>query len=251
MHRFYLPPEQCQGESLVLTGREAHHARHVLRIEPGESVTVLDGAGREFRCEVRECGSSRASLTVVEKRQHPAPLSRITLLQAVPKGKLIEAIIQKATELGVWRIVPLLTERVVAHVDEEGRAHKAEKWQVVAQEAIKQCGSPWLPRVEAPLTPGQFLARKESFELPLIASLQSGSRHAREYFRAFQAQHGRMPASICVWIGPEGDFTPAETETIKGQGASPITLGPLVLRTETAAIYCLSILNYELQAAAS
>ena len=247
MHRFYLPPEQCQGESLLLKGREAHHARHVLRIHRGEAVVVLDGKGREFHCEVQESGSDEARLAVVEKRQHPAPSSRITLLQAVPKGKLMEAIIQKATELGVARIVPLLSERVVGQFDEKGRAHKAEKWQLVAREAIKQCGAPWLPEVEAPLAPERFLARKEAFELPLIASLQTGSRHPREYFRAFQGQHSRMPRSVCVWIGPEGDFTPAETEAIRAQGALPITLGPLVLRAETAAVYCLSILSYELQ----
>jgi 16S rRNA (uracil1498-N3)-methyltransferase len=97
------------------------------------------------------------------------------------------------------------------------------------------------------LTPNQFLARHEQFELPLIASLQSGSRSPREYFRAFHAQHGRGPESVCVWVGPEGDFTPAETEAIRLHGALPITLGQLVLRTETAAIYCLSVLNYELQ----
>jgi 16S rRNA (uracil1498-N3)-methyltransferase len=247
MHRFYLPPEDCQGQILFLTGREAHHARHVLRLQRGETVVVLDGAGHEFLCAVEDCGSDRTSLTVSEKRQHPAPRSQITLLQALPKGKLIEAIIQKATELGVSRVVPLLSERVVAHLDEGGRAHKGDKWRLVAQEAIKQCGSAWLPQVEAPLTPNQFLARKETFELPLIASLESGSRHAREYFRTFQATQGRMPASVCIWIGPEGDFSSAETAAIKAGGALPITLGPLVLRTETAAVYCLSVLSYELQ----
>ena len=92
-----------------------------------------------------------------------------------------------------------------------------------------------------------FLARKETFELPLIASLQPDSRPARDYFRSFDAQHGRKPQSACVWIGPEGDFTPAETDAIKAHGALPITLGPLVLRVETAAIYSLSILRYELE----
>ena len=111
----------------------------------------------------------------------------------------MEAIIQKATELGVSRIVPLLSERVVAHLDDEDAAHKAAKWRLVAMEAIKQCGSAWLPAVEPPLTPDQFLARNESFELPLIASLESGSRPAREYFRAFHAKHGRMPAvGLCL-----------------------------------------------------
>ena len=248
MHRFYLPPQQCQGQSLCLTGSEAHHAQHVLRVRPGEAVTVLDGAGGEFRCEVRGCPGRQVELQVLETRRHPLPRSQVTLLQAIPKAKLMEAIIQKATELGAWRIVPLLTERVVSQLDDMQRAQKQEKWQQVAVEAIKQCGQAWLPTVEAPLPPAQVLARKEAFDLPLIASLQSGSRHAREYFRAYADQHGRKPATLCIWVGPEGDFTPAEVEAITAQGAQPITLGPLVLRVETAATYCLSVLSYELTA---
>jgi 16S rRNA (uracil1498-N3)-methyltransferase len=247
MHRFYLPPEQCKEISLLLTGREAHHARHVVRVRRGERIAVVDGAGHELLCDLQAYEGDHARLAVVERRFQPAPASRLTLLQAVPKGKIMEAIIQKATELGSFRVVPLLSERVVAQLDEESAAHKAAKWRLVAIEAIKQCGSAWLPEVEPLMTPQQFLARNESFELPLIASLESGSRPAREYFRAFHTQHHRMPGSVCVWVGPEGDFSQTETETIKAHGALPITLGRLVLRTETAALYCLSVLNYELQ----
>ena len=232
---------------MFLTGREAHHAQHVVRIRRGERVAVLDGAGLECLCEVQEFDRHRVRLAVIEKRIHPAPPCRVTLVQAVPKGKIMEAIIQKATELGVFRIVPLLTERVVPQLEDKAGAHKTEKWQLVAVEAIKQCGSAWLPTVEPPLTPNQFLARAESFDMSLIASLQSGSRPAREYFRASHAKLGRMPKSIAVWVGPEGDFTPAETELVKANGVLPITLGRLVLRTETAAIYCLSVISYELQ----
>jgi 16S rRNA (uracil1498-N3)-methyltransferase len=246
MHRFYLPPEQCQEPTLFLTGREAHHARHVLRIRPGECVTVLDGAGQEFVCDVQGYDHDKLALTIRERHFHSAPAAQITLIQAVPKGRIIEAIIQKATELGAYRIVPVLTERVVAQLDEEDAARKAAKWRMIAAEAIKQSGATWLPRVEPPLTPGQFLARKEHFELPMIASLQADSRSPRVYLHDFQEKRGRMPQSVCVWIGPEGDFTPGEAEEIKSHGALPITLGRLVLRTETAAIYCLSVLNYEL-----
>ena len=246
MHRFYLPPGQCQDAPLFLAGSEAHHARHVLRVRSGERVAVLDGAGREFLCEVRDFDRDKVRLAVIETHTHAPPACPVTLVQALPKGKIIEAIIQKATELGAARIVPLITERVVTQLGEKDAARKAAKLQLIAVEAIKQCGACWLPRVEGPLTPNQFLARKEPFELSLIASLQAGSRPAREYFRAFQEQHGRGPQSACVWIGPEGDFTPAETEAIKAHGALPITLGALVLRVETAAIYCLSILQYEL-----
>jgi 16S rRNA (uracil1498-N3)-methyltransferase len=247
MHRFYLPPEQCKEPTFFLTGREAHHARHVLRVHCGERITVLDGAGQEFVCEVQEYDRDKARLSVSEKRFHPAPPSQITLLQAVPKGKTMEVIIQKATELGAFRIVPVLSERVVTQLEGEDATRKAAKWRVTAIEAIKQCGSPWLPRVEPPMTPNQFLAGNEGFELPLVASLETGSRPAREYFRDFHSKHGRMPKSVCVWVGPEGDFTPTEMQTIISHAALPITLGRLILRTETAAIYCLSILNYELQ----
>jgi 16S rRNA (uracil1498-N3)-methyltransferase len=247
MHRFYLAPDQCQDRTLFLAGREAHHALHVLRVRRGERVAVLDGAGREFLCDVQDYDRDKVRLTVAETRTHPPVACPVTLIQALPKGKIIEAIIQKATELGVARIVPLVSERVVAQLGEGDATRKAAKLQLVAVEAIKQCGACWLPRVEEPQTPNQFLAEQEPFELPLIASLQPGSRPARDYLRAFQAQHERNPRSACIWIGPEGDFTPAETDAIKAQGVLPITLGRLVLRVETAAIYCLSILHHELE----
>jgi len=232
----------------MLAGREAHHALHVLRVRRGEQVIVLNGVGTELTCEVQNYDRDKIQLSVTKEKQIPAPPCPITLLQAVPKGKIIDSIIQKATELGVSRIVPLLSERVATQVDQKGARQKADKWQQVAIEAIKQCGSAWLPLVETPMTPGQFLARGDKFDLPLVASLQPGSRHPRESFREFYKQHGRRPNSACIWIGPEGDFTADEVSAIEAGGTLPVTLGPLVLRVETAATYSLAILNYELQA---
>ncbi len=245
MHRFYLTPNQCAGATLVLHGHEAHHALHVLRIQRGEQVIVLDGAGGEYTCRVEERGRDELRLSVTEKKTIPPLACAITLLQAVPKGKHFEDIVQKATELGVSRIVPLLSERVTIRLDAVDAEKKAEKWQHVAIEAIKQCGAAWLPKMERLISPKEFLARGETFDLPLIASLQPGAQHPRNYFRQFESQHGRKPKSACVWIGPEGDFTPDEVTAITSAGAKPMTLGKLVLRVETAAIYCLSILNYE------
>ncbi len=246
MHRFYLPPTECKTGSLTLTGREAHHATRVLRLRRGDDVVVLDGAGGELNCVVQESGRDLVQLTVLKKNLVPAPAHQITLLQAIPKGKIIESILQKAVELGVHRIVPLLTERVATRLDGADAAHKAEKFRQVAIEAIKQCGSAWLPRIETPMSPREFLARDEKFELSLIASLQPGAQPAREYFQRFQNEHGRKPANVCVWVGPEGDFTAAEVQAAQAGGALPITLGRLVLRVETATTYCLSILNHEL-----
>ena len=247
MHRFYLPPAQAQGQHLHLSERDAHHAIHVLRLRPGERVVVLDGAGHELLCEAQKPDREQLALTVAQRNVIPPLPCQITLLQAIPKGKIIESIIQKATELGAHRIVPVLSDRVTTQLEEENAASKLEKWRVIAIESIKQCGSAWLPQIETPITPKVFLTRGEQYELPLIASLQNDRRHPREYFQTFYGEKKRLPRSVCVWVGPEGDFTPAEMNAIKSAGALPITLGPLVLRSETAAIYCLSVLNYELQ----
>jgi len=270
MHRFYLPPERCAGNALRLDGREAHHALHVLRLKRGDAVTVLDGAGKEYSSEVESAAKDFLTLAVKHKKfTAPLPCS-ITLLQAVPKGKIIESIIQKSVELGARCVVPILSERVVTQLDGDDAEKKRDKWQQVAIEAIKQCGAAWLPRVEAPVTIEQFLARSgvsaerrnspenqssgslpkaaTHFDLLLVGSLQPERRHPREVLHEFEAKHGRKPQSVGIWTGPEGDFTLDELKAIQAAGAQPISLGQLVLRVETATIYCLSFLNYELQA---
>jgi 16S rRNA (uracil1498-N3)-methyltransferase len=245
MHRFYLPPDLCQGPVLTLRDREAHHGVRVLRLQRGEQVLVLDGAGREFQTEVRSLDRNGIELSVLGTKSFPPWSCQTTLLQAIPKGHLFEDIIRKATELGVGRIVPLLTERVATRLNAEQTKTKREHWREIAIEAIKQCGSVWLPQIESPIQPQQFLARAEKLELALIGSLQGDRQHPREGFNAFFTTHQRAPRSVSVWVGPEGDFTPAEHHAIQAGGALPISLGPLVLRTETAALCCLSIVNHE------
>jgi len=202
MHRFYLPPAQCHPPVLTLTGGEAHHARDVLRLGRGDEVSVLDGAGRVFHCTVDTVGRREVTLAVVRFDSAAAPLARVTLLQAVPKGKIMESIIQKATELGTARIIPLISERVVMKLDEAGALDKAEKWQAVAVEAIKQCGQPWLPEVAAPVSLPAFLAQGEAFDLALVGSLQGDGWHVRQCFQTYEAQHARRPQTVGAWIGP-------------------------------------------------
>lgn len=248
MHRFYLPPAACQDSTLTLSARDTHHAVDVLRMRPGQRVVVLDGAGHELLCEARGVERHAVRLTVHQRSFIPPLPYQVTLLQAVPKGRTMDLIVEKATELGAHRIVPILSERTVSQVPAESAAGKVEKWRRTAIEAIKQCGSAWLPRVETPVTPAAFLTRGEQFDLQLIASLQPDGRHPREHVQDFLSERKALPATVAVWIGPEGDFTPAELNRIKAAGARPITLGSLVLRSETAAIYALSVISYELHA---
>ncbi|MCC6820859.1 MAG: 16S rRNA (uracil(1498)-N(3))-methyltransferase [Verrucomicrobia subdivision 3 bacterium] len=247
MHRFYIPPEQCRDAVIELTDTEAHHALRVLRLQTGERVTVLDGVGQELLCKVRTAARHTVTLAVLHRNTSPPLPCQITLLQAVPKAKAMDYIIQKATELGAARVVPILSERTVIQLDGEDAADKAEKWQQIAIESIKQCGSPWLTKIEPPVTLKNYLARREKFDLPLIASLQDAVRHPREFIQHFRDEHNRLPTTAGVWIGPEGDFSPAEMNVLKAAGALPMTLGRLVLRSDTAAIYSLSVLHYELQ----
>jgi len=246
MHRFYLSPGQATSDELTLDERESHHAATVLRVREGERVAVMDGEGREFLCEVAEVDRKATRLAVRQSDElEPLPY-RITLLQAMTKGKSMDFIIQKATELCVHRIVPLAAGRSVVRVEDV--ESRLEKWRAIAIDSIKQCGCPWMPRIEAPVTPAEFIARNESFNLPLVASLQGNTSHPRTCIDAHEREHGRLPESLSVWIGPEGDFAPEEVNSILAAGNQPITLGQVILRSETAALYCLSTINYEMQA---
>ena len=231
---------------MQLDGREAHHALRVLRLQPGDDALVLDGAGNEIVCVVETAGKDRLSLRVKIRNFVPPPPCAITLYVGIPKGKIIESIIQKSVELGARTIAPLLTERVVTRLDEESAGEKRDQWQQVAIEAMKQCGATRLPEIKTPATIKHSLAQKEVAELQLVGSLQRERRHPRDVFYEFKQTHGHLPRSAAVWIGPEGDFAPEELHAIQNAGAKAISLGRLVLRVETAAIYCLSILNYEL-----
>ena len=251
LHRFYLPPEHCREDVLRLDGQEARHALRVLRLEPGDEAIVLDGAGNEFSCKVENASRDSLSLRIKKKSFVSPPSCSLALFVAIPKGKIIESIIQKSVELGARRIAPLLTERVVTRLDEESAAHKREQWQQVAIEAMKQSGAAWLPEIETPAVIEKFLMQKEKPELQLVGSLQKERRHPREIICEYEKVYGRLPRSAGMWIGPEGDFTLDELKAIQNAGAQPISLGNLVLRVETAAIYCLSILNHEFNSAAT
>lgn len=247
MHRFYLPPEQLKSASPILTDSEAHHFIHVLRGKPGDRVTVFDGAGRECVCTALKVERARVTLQVQQRHTTPPLPYQLTLAQAVPKARNMDFILQKATELGVHRIVPLLSDRTVVHLEADDIAAKVERWRQITIEAAKQCGTNWLPAVELPARPHEFFRSVTHTHLNLIASLQPDSLQLPRLLSDYRDEHGGRPKNATIVIGPEGDFTPAELADARSAGFRPLTLGPLVLRSETAAIYALSILAYELQ----
>ena len=242
MPRFYIPPHAWNPDKLALDDSETHHALDVLRMKAGERATVFNGQGAEAMVELASVEKGRVVLKKISVGKS-APLScEMVLGQAIPKGKNMDLIVEKAVELGAAEIVPLMSERTIVRADADEAIGKREKWQRTAIEAAKQCGQNWLPRVHTPLTPKEFFLADEKFDLMLIASLQPDSRPIQEAL----AEFGKKPRRLLILVGPEGDFTPAEMGLAKSHGCRPVTLGPIILRTETAAIYCLSVLGHEL-----
>ena len=242
MHRFYLPPNEWNPDALVLGESETHHARNVLRLQPGDKAVLFNGRGRELTAEIVSLGQHEIALRKLHETTTPPLRCRITLGQAIPKGKNMELIVQKAVEIGAAEIVPIISDRTIVRLGDAEAAQKQTKWQTIAIEAAKQCGQNWMPEVKLPRSLAQFFADRPRFDLQLIGSLQTDALH----LKTILAEHSERPSNVLMLVGPEGDFTPAELNLARSHGCRPITLGPIVLRVETAAIYCLSVLSYEL-----
>ena len=244
--RVHFRPSVTDPKEIALSPEESHHLVAVNRAALGATVVAFDGRGSEWICELAYADKRAARLRVrFAQRAKPMPW-RITLGQALPLGGAMDSIVRKATEIGVAVIVPLESERTQVHLDGDRSDRKIEKWQTAALEAAKQCGNPWLPEIGPVTDAAAFMEAAKGYDLKLIASLQPGAKSLRSVLAQFRTANSRAPLNVLWLIGPEGDFTPAEMSRSRASGFEPITLGPLVLRCETAAVYALSVLSYEL-----
>lgn len=248
--RVFLPSPPATGaSSFALPPAETHHLVNVNRARVGDPVVAFDGRGGEWTCALeRVDGKKTAVLRVVSASTRPPLPCRLMLGQGLPKGGTMDDIVRQATELGAAIIAPLATMRSELHLDAERAEKKIEKWRVAAVEAAKQCGNPFLPEIAPVRGTAAFLADPAiaGCELRLVASLHPGARPLREVLANFRAAHdGRAPTSAAWLIGPEGDLTADEVDAALAAGWTPVTLGPLVLRCDTAAAYALSALRCE------
>lgn len=247
MHRFYVSPENWDPRGLTLRGSEAHHAGNVLRMEAGDKLVLFNGEGRELTAEIAHIADDEIRLRKLHESETAPLRCKIILGQAIPKGKNMDLIVQKAVEIGAAEIAPIISDRTIVHVDSETGSQKQARWQQIAIEAAKQCGQNWLPHVHPPKKLAEFFSTSDQpFDVRLIGSLQPDAQQLRKILNTYSSDHGNRPQRVLMLIGPEGDFTPAELALARRYGCLPITLGPIILRVETAAIYCLSVLSYEL-----
>ena len=246
MHRFYIAPEDWNPDALVLTDAEAHHCRNVLRLEPADKVVLFNGQGREITAEIVSSESrGDPSPQIARSPNAAAALPH----HAWPGHPEREKHGPDRAEGGRDRRGGNRADSFpIARLSARRRKRRAKqaKWQTIAIEAAKQCGQNWLPEVQTPQTLAQFFRDHRGFDLQLIGSLQSDALHLKKILAEFDTEHGDRPANVLMLVGPEGDFTPAELSLARSHGCRPITLGPIILRVETASIYCLSILSYEL-----
>lgn len=237
MPRVYIPPDRIKGTDIPLQGKEARYLLSVLRLEPGDEVVVFDGAGKEYRAALVEEYEGRVYLAIQQevspKRESPL---LITLGQAILKGEKMKFVIQKATELGVQRIVPLFTSRTIPLVEGERESLRRARWQRIAEEAAKQSGRSVVPEVVESQGLTEFLAMATGVRLILWEGEPTPLREVTKGI-------GR-PSEITLLVGPEGGFAEAEVIAAQGEGFLVAGLGERVLRAETAALSVIVILQH-------
>jgi len=240
-HHFILSPQQVGAKEVVITGNDHEHLSRVLRLKAGETITVSDGLGKTYSCLLKEINKSRtlAEIKSVSKDYSEPPLE-LVLLQGLPKGDKLELIIQKAVES---KIIPVAMERSVVRLSGEKAENRVQRWQRIAWEAAKQCRRGLIPRVGSICNLAEALEQLPEDTLILLPWEEEEARGLKEVLVSPGAQKA---AGFVLVIGPEGGFGAQELLLAKEKGAVPVSLGPRILRTETAAIATLAIVMYQL-----
>lgn len=226
---------ELEKDLVVLSPDESHHLARVLRVQPGQEIILFDGQGGVAEGVIESISKTAVAARVSQRRLVPPPAVQIDLIQAVPKPDRWELVLQKAVELGVSNIRPILTQ----HTEFKPNLKKQERWNKRVLNAAQQCEVRWLPTLQPLEKMAAILPSLKTYDLVLIGSLYEGAKS----FRQIDFSGVKKGALL---IGPEGDFTSEEVAAAVAAGATAVSFGTRILRTETAAIFGLSILAYEL-----
>lgn len=248
MYHFYTIKSNITPERIVLTGEDVNHIKNVLRMKEGEELVICDGEGTDHFCRIAELNRDSVVCSVQKSGLSQAELPvRLYLLQGLPKKDKMELIIQKAIELGVYEIVPVMTKRVIVKLDDPKKeAHKLERWQAIAEAAAKQSGRGIIPKIHPVVSFEEALEMGKKTDEAMIAyenadNSVSGMEESRKLIHELKNK-----SSACFFIGPEGGFESSEVARAVEAGFSCISLGKRILRTETAGLAVLSAAMFEL-----
>ena len=242
MYRFFTDQSKISGNDIYITGSDYNHIRNVLRMKPGEVVSVSDGeTEKEYRCHIEDYAEGKVHLRLdfIKEADVELPV-RVTLFQGLPKSDKMDYIIEKCTELGVSEIVPVKTSRSVMKLDEKKAEKRTEHWQGKAEAAAKQSKRAVIPAVHEPVSMEEAVKMCCELDNRLIPyELSEGFDKTREMISGIKSG-----SSVGIFIGPEGGFSEEEIALAETAGVTPITLGKRILRTETAGMVVLSWLVY-------
>ncbi|MHB8846411.1 MAG: 16S rRNA (uracil(1498)-N(3))-methyltransferase [Nitrospirota bacterium] len=237
--RFFIAPEQVRDPYIAVIDDDVRHIRTVLRKGPGDLLTLLDGQGKEYTVRITTIEKAEITTEIVDRKERRPSSPAMVLGQGIAKADKMDWIVQKATELGVSSIVPLVTERTIVKVKDEEK--RVARWQKICREAAMQSDRPDIPPVGHIRTFDEFVAHRASGpQTLLLMPWEEGT----EPIKAILRQHADVK-HIVVLIGPEGGFSKAEAEAARGRGFLLVSLGRNILRTETAALAALSMIGYE------
>ncbi|CCJ34382.1 16S rRNA (uracil(1498)-N(3))-methyltransferase [Caloramator australicus] len=241
MHKFFVSAEQVIFPNIYIDGEDVDHIVKVLRLRNGDKIQISDGNGKEYICEIIKSDKKEVVCNIIESfdNETEAPIN-ITLYQGLPKSQKMDLIVQKCVEIGVVRIVPVITNRVVVKVEGRDLKNKIERWQRIAYEAAKQSNRGIVPIVNDVMNFEEAIEEMKQKDLVVVP-------YEREKERGIKDLRDRKDIKdIAIFIGPEGGFEEEEIENCLDIGAIPVTLGPRILRTETAGFVTSALILYEL-----
>lgn len=238
MRRFFI--SEPLTDIITITGEDAHHIAHVLRYKVGQCLIVVDNDGRIAKTEITDIAEHTVVVKIIENLEEntEAPIE-VTLAQCLPKSDKMDFIVQKAVELGVCTICPLISENCVVKYDNAKKEARQKKWQKIGNEAAKQCGRTILPSVEPIIALKNLFLNVE----PNVEILMCYEGQADSSLKTLLET--TVASKFLIIIGPEGGFSPAEVELCKESGAKVVTMGPRILRTETASLAAVSLVMYQ------
>lgn len=246
-HRFFVPPTDISSKEAVITGDECHHLRRVLRLEAGDEIAIFDGTGREFSAVITQLSSNRAQIELLAELTDivESPFS-LTLAQALIKGDRFDLVIQKATELGVTSLQPLVSRYTDVQLSESRAEKRVERWQRIALEATKQCGRRKVMEIANPLSWSEFLSQNScSNESPVIFFAEQGGNDLYQIVNELKALSINKPINkLVAVVGSEGGWSAEEMTAAQNTGYYFATLGPRILRAETAGITVSALLQH-------
>jgi len=241
MNRFFVKKDDIADNSAIITGEDVKHISKVLRMAPGDKVMLCDGEGYQYLAEIADISKEQVNLRILSAERCAAePTHRITLYQGLPKGDKMELIVQKCVELGITEIVPVAAERSIVKIKPGEFGGKRTRYQRVAYEAAKQCGRGIIPAI-AEVTTFKS-ADMTRHDLIIIAYEDEKGTTLKSLLKA-----NLKAKDIAIVIGPEGGLERAEVDVLTQKGGTAVTLGPRILRTETAGMAALAMILYEIE----